>query len=44
MAQHLDEPFRFRLVHTLTRQRLELTLQQLYARTKNIYPGWSVRF
>jgi len=44
VAQSLGPQFRFLLIHTLTGDRLELSLQDLFKRAQSIYPGWSVRF
>jgi hypothetical protein len=44
VAQSLGPQFRFLLVHTLTGDRLEMSLQGLFNRARSIYPSWSVLF
>lgn len=44
VAQSLGSQFRFLLIHTLTGDRLELSLQGLFQRARSIYPSWSVLF
>jgi hypothetical protein len=44
VAQSLGEQFRFLLIHTLTGDRVELTLQDLLKRARSIYPSWSILF
>ena len=44
IAQSLKERFRFVLVNTRTGSHLELTLTEVFARARAIYPSWSVRF
>jgi hypothetical protein len=42
-AQNLGEKYKFILVNTLTKRVLELSLRELYAKAKGIYPSWSVQ-
>lgn len=44
VAQNLKERFRFIFVNTVTGSFLELTLQELFARARGIYPTWSIMF
>jgi hypothetical protein len=44
VAQKLGEQFRFAFVDVNSRQVLDLTLQEIFARAKAIYPTWSIRF
>ena len=44
VAQSLGKRYRFIFVNTLTRSHLELTLQQIFARSRGIYPTWSISF
>ncbi len=44
VAQNLKDQFRFAFVNTLTHEYLDLTLSQVFAKAKGIYPTWSVRF
>lgn len=43
-AQELGENYGIILVHIKTKKILELTVQQLFARSKKIYPSWSIKF
>ena len=43
-AQNLGIKYRFILVNTLNGKYLELSLKDLYAKAKGIYPSWSVQF
>lgn len=44
VAQALGTKFRFAFVNTLTGSHLELTLQEVFARARGIYPTWSIKF
>ena len=44
VAQTLDKHFRFAFVNIRTGDHIELTLQQVFARARGIYPTWSIRF
>jgi hypothetical protein len=44
VAQNLRERYRFALVNTRTRAVLELTLREIVARARGIYPMWSIQF
>lgn len=44
VAQKLGAQFRFVFVNVRTRHILDLSLQDIYARAKGIYPTWSIRF
>lgn len=44
VAQNLGARFRFAFVNTLTRAHIELTLPEIFARARGIYPTWSIQF
>lgn len=44
VAQNLKERFKFIFVNTVTGTFIELTLQELFARARGIYPTWSIMF
>ena len=44
MAQSLGEQYRFAFVNTITKAHVELTLNELFARARKIYPKWAVTF
>lgn len=44
VAQNLGERYRFIFVNTITRKHLELTLREIFARSRGIYPTWSISF
>ncbi len=44
VAQSLKKQFGFVLVNTGTREHLEMTLSEIFARAKGIYPTWSICF
>jgi hypothetical protein len=44
VAQNLKERFKFIFVNTVTGTFVELTLQELFARARGIYPTWSIMF
>ncbi len=44
VAQNLKERFKFIFVSTVTGKFIELTLQELFARARGIYPTWSIMF
>jgi hypothetical protein len=44
VAQSLRDQFRFALVDTTTGEHLELTLAEVFAKAKGIYPTWSICF
>ena len=44
VAQNLGERYRFAFVNTRTRTFVELTLQEIFARARGIYPMWSIQF
>ncbi|HEY0193138.1 MAG TPA: hypothetical protein VGC42_18600 [Kofleriaceae bacterium] len=41
-AQSLGSQYRFIFVNTLTHEYLEMSLQQIFARSRGIYPTWSI--
>lgn len=43
VAQSLGTLFRFAFVDVMSEQCFEVSLQQIYARAKAIYPTWSIR-
>lgn len=44
VAQNLKQRFKFILVNTTTGSHIEMTLQELFARARGIYPTWSIMF
>lgn len=44
VAQSLGSQYRFAFVNTLTRTHIELSLTELFARARKIYPKWAVQF
>jgi hypothetical protein len=44
VAQSLKKQFAFVLVNTETREHLEMSLSEIFARAKGIYPTWSICF
>jgi hypothetical protein len=44
VAQSLKARFRFVLVNTETCAHLEMSLSQIFARAKGVYPTWSIYF
>lgn len=44
VAQSLKTRFKFVFVNTATSTFLELTLNQVFAKAKSIYPKWAIRF
>jgi hypothetical protein len=44
VAQNLGPRYRFAFVNTRTRTHIELSLPELFARSRGIYPSWSVMF
>ncbi len=44
VSQSLKAQFKFVFVNINTGEHLELTLSQMFARAKGIYPGWSICF
>lgn len=44
VAQNLGPRFRFAFVNTLTRTHIELSLPEIFARARGIYPTWSIQF
>jgi hypothetical protein len=44
VAQSLKKQFKFVFVNTVTKDHLELDLAQIFARSKGIYPTWSICF
>ena len=44
VAQSLKRQFGFVFVNINTKEHLELTLSQIFARAKAIYPTWSISF
>lgn len=44
VSQSLGKQFGFAFVNTVTGDHMELTLQQLFARSRGIYPTWSIKF
>ena len=44
VAQNLKAQYKFAFVNTLTKEHLELTLAEGFAKAKGIYPTWSIMF
>lgn len=44
VAQNLKDKYKFIFVNIITEECLELTLQEVFAKAKNIYPTWSIQF
>ena len=44
VAQSLGSQFRFLFIDTTTETLLDLSLQDVYAKAKAIYPSWSIQF
>jgi len=44
VAQNLKNHFKFIFVNTLTNEVMELTLKQIFEKSKGIYPVWSIQF
>lgn len=44
VAQNLKHRFRFILVSTVTEAYIELSLSELFAKARGIYPTWSIMF
>lgn len=44
VAQSLKKQFGFVLVNTSTREHIEMSLSEIFARAKGIYPTWSICF
>ena len=44
VAQSLGERYKFVFVNTVTRNKKGLSLTEIYARARSIYPTWSIRF
>lgn len=44
VAQNLKNQFKFMFVNINTKEKLELTLKQVFEKAKGIYPVWSIQF
>jgi|ERR1051326_631653 hypothetical protein len=44
VAQNLKAHYKFVFVNTKTKEHLELTLSEIFAKAKGIYPVWSIMF
>lgn len=44
VAQNLKKRYKFVLVNVITKNFVELTLTEVFAKAKGIYPTWSIRF
>ena len=44
VAQSLGAQYKFAFVNTLTGDHLELSLRDVFARARGIYPTWSIKF
>jgi hypothetical protein len=44
VAQNLGELYRFAFVNTRSRSHVEMTLREIFARARGIYPSWSIKF
>ncbi len=44
VAQGLGTSFKFAFVNTLTKDYIELSLNDVFSKAKGIYPKWAIRF
>ena len=44
VAQNLKKRYKFAFVNTITKQYQELSLNEVFAKSKGIYPKWAIRF
>jgi len=44
VAQNLKKRFKFAFVNTITKQYKEMSLNEVFAKSKGIYPKWAIRF
>jgi hypothetical protein len=44
VAQSLGNQYRFAFVNTLTRDWIEMTLNEVFGRARKIYPKWAISF
>lgn len=44
VAQSVGSQYKFAFVNTLTGDHIELSLREVFARSRGIYPTWSIRF
>ncbi len=44
VAQSLKKYYKFAFVNTITKQYKEFTLNEVFAKSKGIYPKWAIRF
>jgi hypothetical protein len=44
VAQSLGPQFKFAFVNTISEDHIELSLQEVFTRSRGIYPTWSIRF
>lgn len=44
VAQSLGQQFRFAFVNTLTGEHQEMSLSEVFARSRAMYPAWHIRF
>lgn len=44
VAQNLGKHYRFAFVNTRTKNHIELTISEVFARARGIYPTWSIQF
>jgi hypothetical protein len=44
VAQNLGSHYRFAFVNVLTKTHVELTLREVFAKARGIYPTWSIQF
>ena len=44
VAQSLKDHFKFAFVNTITEKFVELSLTEVFAHSKSIYPKWAIRF
>lgn len=44
VAQSLGDKYRFAFVNTLTRDWVEMTLNEIFGRARKIYPKWAISF
>lgn len=44
VAQSLGDQYKFAFVNTITTDFIELTINQVFAKAKKVYPKWAIRF
>jgi len=44
VAQSLRDQYKFAFVNTITEEYVELTINQVFAKAKRVYPKWAITF